>query len=141
MKGYWKRPDETAKAIMPDGFLRTGDIAVMDEKGFFRIVDRKKDTIVVSGFKVYPNEVEEVVAMHRGVLDVGAVGVPDANSGEAVKIFVVKKDANLTAADLVAHCRKSLAAYKVPRRIEFRNDLPKSAIGKVLRRVLREGEP
>jgi long-chain acyl-CoA synthetase len=113
----------------------------MDEKGFIRIVDRKKDTIVVSGFKVYPNEVEEVVAMHRGVLDVGAVGVPDANSGEAVKIFVVKKDANLTAADLVAHCRKSLAAYKVPRHIEFRNDLPKSAIGKVLRRVLREGEP
>ncbi len=141
MKGYWRRPDETAKAIMPDGFLRTGDIAVMDEKGFIRIVDRKKDMIVVSGLKVYPNEVEDVVAMHPGVLDVGAVGVPDANSGEVVKIFVVKRDVNLTAEDLVAHCRKSLAGYKVPRQIEFRKELPKSTIGKILRRVLREDAP
>lgn len=138
MKGYWKRPDETAKVMTADGFLRTGDIATMDESGFVRIVDRKKDMINVSSLKVYPNEVEEVVSMHPGVRDVGAVGVPNPVSGEAVKIVVVKRDPSLTAADLETHCRKYLATYKIPRVIEFRDELPKTAVGKTLRRALRE---
>jgi len=138
MKGYWKRPDETAKVMTTDGFLRTGDIATIDDKGFVRIVDRKKDMINVSGLKVYPNEVEEVVSMHPGVQDVGAVGVPDDKSGEAVKIVVVKRDPSLTAADLETHCRKYLAPYKIPRVVEFRDELPKTALGKILRRALRE---
>ena len=137
MKGYWKRPDETHAVLMPDGFLRTGDIAMMDRDGFVRIVDRKKDLITVSGFKVYPNEVEEVVAAHEGVREVGAVGVPDPNSGEAVKIVVVKKDSNLTAEQLIAHCRKHLTGYKIPRHVEFRAVLPKTNIGKIMRRELR----
>ena len=137
MKGYWKRPDETAKVIMADGFLRTGDVAVMDEKGFIRIVDRKKDMILVSGFNVYPNEVEAVVAMHPGVLEVAAVGVPDEKSGEAVKIFVVKRDEGLTAEMLIAYCRENLTGYKVPRQVEFRSELPKTNVGKILRRALR----
>ncbi len=138
MKGYYNRPEETAKVIMPDGFLRTGDVAVMDERGFVRIVDRKKDMILVSGFNVYPNEVEDVVALHPGVLEVAAVGVPDAKSGEAVKIFVVRKDPGLTAEALIAHCRDSLTGYKVPHYVEFRDELPKTNVGKILRRALRD---
>lgn len=138
MAGYWQRPEETAKVMMADGFLRTGDMATMDIKGFLRIVDRKKDLIDVSGFKVYPNEVEDVIAMHPGVLEVAVIGVPDERSGEAVKAFVVKRDAALTAHDLIAHCRKSLVAYKVPRQIEFRGELPKSNVGKILRRALKD---
>ena len=137
MKGYYNRPEETANVLMPDGFLRTGDVAVMDNKGFIRIVDRKKDMILVSGFNVYPNEVEDVVAMHPGVLEVAAVGVPDEKSGEAVKIFVVRKDPALTPAQLIAHCRENLTGYKVPAHVEFRNELPKTNVGKILRRELR----
>jgi long-chain acyl-CoA synthetase len=138
MKGYWNRPEETAAVIMADGFLRTGDVAVMDEKGFVRIVDRKKDMILVSGFNVYPNEVEAVVAMHPGVMEVAAVGVPDEHSGEAVKLFVVKKDPALTAEQLIAHCKENLTGYKLPRKIEFRSELPKTNVGKILRRALRD---
>ncbi len=138
MKGYYNRPEETAKVIMPDGFLLTGDIAVMDEKGYVRIVDRKKDMILVSGFNVYPNEVEDVVALHPGVVEVAAVGVPHDKSGEAVKIFVVKKDQALTAEALVAFCREHLTGYKVPSQVEFRAELPKSNVGKILRRELRD---
>jgi len=138
MKGYYNRPEETAKVMTPDGFLMTGDIAVMDDKGFVRIVDRKKDMILVSGFNVYPNEIEDVVAQHAGVLEVAAVGVPHAKTGEAVKIFVVKKDPALTAEMLIAHCREHLTAYKVPSQVEFRSELPKSNVGKILRRELRE---
>ncbi|MBK8400570.1 MAG: AMP-binding protein [Propionivibrio sp.] len=137
MKGYYNRPEETAGVLMPDGYLHTGDIAVMDSKGYVRIVDRKKDMILVSGFNVFPSEVENVVAMHPGVLEVATIGVPDERSGEAVKIFVVKKDSALTATELVAHCRELLTAYKVPSHVEFRTDLPKSNVGKVLRRELR----
>ncbi len=138
MKGYWNRPDETAKVMTPDGYLRTGDVATIDADGFLRIVDRKKDMILVSGFNVYPNEVEQVVAMHPHVLEVAAVGVPDEDSGEAVKLYVVKKDPALTAGALIAHCRESLTAYKVPKLVEFLDELPKSNVGKVLRRELRE---
>jgi long-chain acyl-CoA synthetase len=138
MAGYWHRPDETAKVIDKNGWLATGDIGVMDEKGFVRIVDRKKDMILVSGFNVYPNEIEAVVAMHRGVLECAAVGVPDAKSGEAVKLFVVKKDPALTAESVLAHCREQLTGYKCPREVEFRNELPKSNVGKILRRELRD---
>ena len=138
MKGYWRRPDETAKVMMPDGFLRTGDMANMDERGFIHLTDRKKDMIVVSGFKIWPNEIEDVVALHPGVLEVGAVGVPDSYSGEAVKIVVVRKDPELTAEALIEHCRKYLTGYKVPRHVEFRTEIPRSNIGKVLRRALRE---
>jgi long-chain acyl-CoA synthetase len=138
MAGYWQRPEETAAVMFGDGFLRTGDVGVMDAKGFIRIVDRKKDMILVSGFNVYPNEVEAVVAMHPGVLEVAAIGVPDVKSGEAVKIFVVKKDPALTAEALVAHCRESLTSYKVPHQVEFRDELPKTNVGKILRRALKE---
>jgi len=138
MKGYYNRPEETAKVMTADGFLMTGDIAVMDERGFIRIVDRKKDMILVSGFNVYPNEIEDVVAQHAGVLEVAAVGVPHAKSGEAVKIFVVKKDPALTAEALIAHCREHLTGYKVPGQVEFRSELPKSNVGKILRRELRD---
>ncbi|HET6718731.1 MAG TPA: long-chain-fatty-acid--CoA ligase [Rhodocyclaceae bacterium] len=138
MAGYWQRPEETAQAIGADGFLRTGDVGVMDAKGFIRIVDRKKDMILVSGFNVYPNEVEAVVAMHPGVFEVAAVGVPDDKTGEAVKLYVVKKDPALTAEALVAHCRESLTAYKVPHQVEFRSELPKTNVGKILRRALKE---
>jgi long-chain acyl-CoA synthetase len=138
MAGYWNRPDETAKVIDEDGWLATGDIGVMDERGFVRIVDRKKDMILVSGFNVYPNEVEAVVAMHPGVLECAAIGVPDAKSGEAVKLFVVRKDPALTADGVVAHCREHLTGYKCPRDIEFRTELPKSNVGKILRRELRD---
>ncbi len=138
MRGYWNRPEETAKVMTPDGFLRTGDIGVVDEKGYTRIVDRKKDMILVSGFNVYPNEIEDVVALHPGVLEIAAVGVSDEKSGEAVKIVVVRKDPGLTAEALIEHCRQRLTAYKVPRRVEFRTELPKTNVGKILRRALRE---
>jgi long-chain acyl-CoA synthetase len=137
MQGYWNQPGETANVMMADGFLRTGDIAAMDAQGFLRISDRKKDMIMVSGFKVFPNEVEAVVAMHPGVLEVAAVGVPNEHSGEAVKIVVVKKDPSLTAEDLIAYCRTSLTKYKVPHIVEFRAELPKTNVGKILRRALR----
>ena len=138
MKGYYNRPDETAKVLMPDGFLRTGDVAVIDEQGFVRIVDRKKDMILVSGFNVYPNEVEAVVAMHPAVLEVAAIGVPDDKSGEAVKVFIVRKDPSLTADAVLAHCRENMTGYKVPRFVEFREELPKTNVGKILRRALRD---
>jgi long-chain acyl-CoA synthetase len=138
MAGYWNRPDETAKVLDKDGWLATGDIGMMDERGFVRIVDRKKDMILVSGFNVYPNEIEAVVVTHPGVLECAAIGVPDAKSGEAVKLFVVKRDENLTAEELLAHCRAKLTGYKCPREVEFRNELPKSNVGKILRRELRD---
>ncbi|MFN4062868.1 long-chain-fatty-acid--CoA ligase [Azoarcus communis] len=137
-RGYWNRPEDTARAFTPDGFFRTGDIAVMDQDGFVTIVDRKKDMILVSGFNVYPNEVEDVVASHPGVMEVAAIGVPSEHSGEAVKVFVVRKDPALTEADLIAHCRKNLTGYKVPHLIEFRDELPKTNVGKILRRMLRD---
>ena len=138
MQGYWERPDETAEVISGDGWLRTGDMATVDGEGYLRIVDRKKDMIIVSGFNVYPNEIEDVVAMHPGVLEVGAVGVPDERSGEAPKIVVVKKDPGLTSEALLEHCREQLTGYKVPRHVEFRDELPKTNVGKVLRRELRD---
>ena len=138
MAGYWNRPDETAKVMTPDGFFMTGDIGVMNEKGYVRIVDRKKDMILVSGFNVYPNEIEAVVAMHPGVLEGAAVGVPDEKSGEAVKLFVVKRDPSLTADALLAFCRTQLTGYKMPRDVEFRTELPKTNVGKILRRELRD---
>ncbi|EGL66461.1 acyl-CoA synthetase [Agrobacterium sp. ATCC 31749] len=137
MAGYWQRPDETAKAITADGFFRSGDMGFMDERGYTKIVDRKKDMILVSGFNVYPNEVEEVAASHPGVLECAAIGVPDEHSGETVKLFVVKKDQSLTEAELKAFCAKNLTNYKRPKIIEFRTDLPKSNVGKILRRELR----
>ncbi|HEX9397609.1 MAG TPA: long-chain-fatty-acid--CoA ligase [Burkholderiales bacterium] len=138
MKGYWQRPDESAKVLSADGFLLTGDVGVMDEKGFVRIVDRKKDMILVSGFNVYPNEIEQVVAMHPGVLEVAAIGVPDEHSGEVPKIFVVRKDPQLTEQDLLEHCKKELTGYKRPKYVEFRTELPKTNVGKILRRALRD---
>jgi len=138
MQGYWRHPEETENVLGLDGFLRTGDLATVDDKGFVRIVDRKKDMILVSGFNVYPNEIEDVVALHVGVLEVGAVGVPDPKSGEAVKIVVVRRQADLTAEALISHCRSHLTGYKIPRYVEFRSELPKTNIGKILRRALRE---
>jgi long-chain acyl-CoA synthetase len=138
MKGYWKRPEETARVLDGKGFLATGDIGTVDEKGFVRLVDRKKDMIIVSGFNVYPSEVEAVVAMHPGVLECAAVGVADEHSGEAVKLFVVGKDSSLTEEDLRRHCQDKLTGYKRPRYIEFRKELPKTNVGKILRRALRE---
>ena len=137
MRGYWNKPEENAKCFTPDGYLRTGDVAVMDDRGYFKIVDRKKDMILVSGFNVYPNEIENVVALHPGVLEVACIGVPDDKSGEAVKVFVVKKDAALTVEALREHCKQNLTGYKVPKLIEFRDSLPKSPVGKILRRELR----
>ncbi len=137
MKGYWRRDDATAEVMTEDGFFRTGDIAVMDANGFFRIVDRKKDMILVSGFNVYPNEIEAVVAAMEGVLECACIGVPDERSGEAVKLFVVKNDPDLSAEAVKAHCRAELTRYKVPRQIEFIDALPKSTVGKILRRELR----
>ena len=138
MSGYWNRPDETAKVMTADGYFRTGDIGVMDEKGYTKIVDRKKDMILVSGFNVYPNEIEEVLASHPGVLECAVIGVPDAKSGEAVKAFVVKKDPSVTAEDIIKFAATQLTAYKVPKQIEFRADLPKTNVGKILRRELRD---
>ena len=142
MRGYWNRPDETAKVFTADGWLRTGDMGFMDERGYFRITDRKKDMIVVSGFKVFPNQIEDVVMLHPGVVEVAAIGVPDEKSGEVVKIVVVRKDPTLTAEALLEHCRKHLTGYKVPKIVEFRSEpLPKTNIGKILRRQLREPPP
>ncbi|MDH2238390.1 long-chain-fatty-acid--CoA ligase [Pigmentiphaga sp. GD03639] len=139
MPGYWNMPDETARVMTADGFFKTGDIGIMDERGYIRIVDRKKDMILVSGFNVYPNEVEAVVSQHPGVLECAAIGVPDEHSGEAVKVVVVKRDPALTEQDLKAFCRDRLTGYKRPRYIEFRSELPKSNVGKILRRELRTG--
>jgi len=138
MKGYWKRPDETAQVLTEDGFLHTGDIGIMDDKGFIRIVDRKKDMILVSGFNVYPNEIEQVVAMHPGVLECAVIGVADEHSGEVPKVYVVRKDPQLTEHDVLEHCRKELTGYKRPKYVEFRTELPKTNVGKILRRALRE---
>jgi long-chain acyl-CoA synthetase len=140
MAGYWNRPDETAKVMTPDGFFKSGDIGIMDEQGYTKIVDRKKDMIIVSGFNVYPNEVEGVVAMHPGVVECAAIGVPDAKSGEAVKVFVVRKDPALTEAELMDFCKQHLTGYKKPKFIVFRDELPKTNVGKILRRELRDAE-
>ncbi len=140
MKGYWQRPEETARVLSDDGWLKTGDVAQMDEDGFFRIVDRLKDMILVSGFNVFPNEIETVIAGHEGVLEVGVIGVPDQSGGEIVKAVIVKKDPALDAAAITAHCRENLTAYKVPKLIEFRDELPKTNVGKILRRELRESQ-
>ncbi|CAG9210716.1 fatty acyl-CoA synthetase [Paraburkholderia sabiae] len=139
MAGYWNRPDETAKVMTADGFFRSGDIATINADGFVKIVDRKKDMILVSGFNVYPNEIEDVVAKHPGVFEVAAVGVPDEHSGEAVKLYIVKKDDAITDADIFAYCKTQLTGYKRPRTVEFRKELPKSNVGKILRRELRDG--
>jgi len=138
MVGYWNRPDETAKVMTPDGFFKSGDIGIMDERGFTKIVDRKKDMILVSGFNVYPNEVEAVVAMHPGVLECACIGVPDEKTGEAVKVFVVRKDPSLTAEQVLTYCKENLTGYKKPKYVEFRDDLPKTNVGKILRRELRD---
>ncbi len=138
MAGYWNRPDETAKVMTPDGFFKSGDMGFMDDRGFTKIVDRKKDMILVSGFNVYPNELEEIVALHPGVLEVAAVGVPDEHSGEAPKLFIVKKDPNLTVEALNAYCKENFTGYKRPKYIEFRTELPKTNVGKILRRELRD---
>jgi len=138
MTGYWNRPDETAKVMTPDGFFKSGDVGIMDERGYVRIVDRKKDMILVSGFNVFPNEVEGVVAGLSGVLECAAIGVPDAHSGEAVKLFIVRKDPELTEQQVRDWCNENLTGYKRPRHIEFRNELPKTNVGKILRRELRD---
>lgn len=138
MKGYWKKPEETAFVLDEKGWLKTGDVAIMDEQGFFKIVDRKKDMILVSGFNVFPNEIESVIATCPGVMEVGVIGIEDAKSGEAVKAVIVRNDDSLTEQDVIAHCRQELTSYKVPRQIEFRTELPKTNVGKILRRELRE---
>jgi long-chain acyl-CoA synthetase len=138
MKGYWQRPDETARSIDAGGFFHTGDVGVMDEEGYIRIVDRKKDMILVSGFNVYPNEIEQVVAMHPGVLEVAAIGVPDEHSGEVPKLFIVTKDPSLTDKDVLEFCKDKLTGYKRPKHVEFRTELPKTNVGKILRRALRD---
>ncbi|AOK31034.1 MULTISPECIES: AMP-binding protein [Burkholderia] len=140
MRGYWQRPDETAKVLDADGWLATGDIGVMDEQGFIRLIDRKKDMILVSGFNVYPNEIEEVLAAHPGIREAAAIGIPDPSRGELIKVFVVPRDASLSADDVLAYCRKNLTGYKMPKLVEFRNELPQSNVGKTLRRVLRDEE-
>jgi long-chain acyl-CoA synthetase len=137
MAGYWGRPDETALVMLEGGWLRTGDVGHIDAEGYVFIEDRKKDVIVVSGFKVYPNEIEDVAATQRGVREVAAIGVPDKQSGEAVKLFVVRSDPKLTEADVIAHARANLTGYKIPRHVEFLDELPKSNVGKVLRRALK----
>jgi long-chain acyl-CoA synthetase len=138
MEGYWQNPDETAKVMLPGGWFRTGDIGRMDENGFFYIEDRKKDMILVSGFNVYPNEIEGIVVEMDGILEAAAIGVPNEHSGEVVKLFVVRNDPNVTESDVEAYCRENLAGYKIPKEIEFRDDLPKTNVGKILRRALRD---
>jgi long-chain acyl-CoA synthetase len=138
MAGYWQRPDETAKVMTADGYFKSGDIGVMDERGYFRIVDRKKDMVLVSGFNVYPNEVEELVMQLPGVAECAVVGVPDEKTGEAVKLVIVKRDPALTEEQVRGFCRGNLTGYKQPRVIEFRTDLPKTPVGKILRRELRD---
>jgi long-chain acyl-CoA synthetase len=138
MAGYWQRPDETARVMTADGYFRSGDIGIVNEQGFFKIVDRKKDMILVSGFNVYPNEIEDVVGMMPGVLEAACVGVPDDKQGEAIKLVIVKKDAALTEGQVREHCRANLTGYKQPKVVEFRTDLPKTPVGKILRRELRD---
>ena len=138
MAGYWQRPDETAKVMTPDGFFKTGDIGTVDERGYYKIVDRKKDMVLVSGFNVYPNEVEDVIAMHPGVLECAVIGVPDTASGEAVKAFVVRRDPALTEQELMKFVAEQLTNYKRPKIVEFRDELPKTPVGKILRRALRD---
>jgi long-chain acyl-CoA synthetase len=138
MAGYWQRPDETAKVMTADGFFKTGDIGVMDVRGFFKIVDRKKDMILVSGFNVFPTELEDVIGQMAGVMECACVGVSDAKSGEAVKLVIVRKDPALTESDVRAYCKENLTGYKQPKVVEFRDELPKTPVGKVLRRELRE---
>jgi long-chain acyl-CoA synthetase len=138
MAGYWNRPDETARAMTADGFFKSGDVGLMNEAGFVKIVDRKKDMILVSGFNVYPNEIEDVVAKHPGVFEVVAVGVPDEQTGEAVKLFVVKREPALSETDIFSFCKEQLTGYKRPKLIEFRTELPKTNVGKILRRALRD---
>jgi long-chain acyl-CoA synthetase len=140
MAGYWNRPEDTAKVLPGDGWLRTGDIGRMDPAGFVFMEDRKKDVIVVSGFKVYPSEVEDAAVRQPGVREAAAIGIPDAQSGEVVKLFVVRKDPSITEAQVIAHARANLTGYKVPRKVEFLDELPKSNVGKVLRRELKERE-
>ncbi|MEM5368810.1 AMP-binding protein [Paraburkholderia azotifigens] len=140
MKGYWNRPEETAKVLDDDGWLATGDIGVMDSRGYIRLIDRKKDMILVSGFNVYPNEIEDVIAMHPDVREVAAIGIPDVAQGERVKVFVVRRNPSLTEEQVIAHCRKNLTGYKVPKVVEFRDDLPQTNVGKILRRELRDQE-
>ena len=138
MAGYWQRPDETAKSMTPDGFFKTGDVGVMDERGYFKIVDRKKDMILVSGFNVYPTELEDVVSSMPGVMECACVGVADAKTGEAVKLVIVKKDQAVTEAQVRAFCKENLTGYKQPKVVEFRAELPKTPVGKILRRELRD---
>ena len=138
MQGYWNRPEETAKVMTDDGFFKTGDMGFMDDKGYFQIVDRKKDMILVSGFNVYPNEIEEVIANHPKVFECAAIGQKDERSGEVVKLFVVKEDDTLTRDELMIFCKENFAGYKRPKFIEFRDDLPKSNVGKILRKDLRQ---
>jgi long-chain acyl-CoA synthetase len=138
MKGYWQREDETAKVMTADGFFRTGDVGVVDARGYFRIVDRKKDMILVSGFNVYPTEIEDVLSRHPGVLECAAVGVPDEKTGEAVKVVIVKRNEALSEGDVRRYCEDQLTGYKKPKVVEFRKELPKSTVGKILRRELRE---
>jgi len=138
MAGYWQRPDETEKVMTADGFFRSGDIGVVDERGYFKIVDRKKDMILVSGFNVYPNEVEDVVGQMPGVLECAAVGIADAKAGEAVKLVIVRSNPGVTDADVRAYCEANLTGYKRPKLVEFRDTLPKTNVGKILRRELRE---
>jgi len=140
MAGYWQRPDETAKVMTPDGYFKTGDVGIMDERGFFRIVDRKKDMILVSGFNVYPTEIEDVVAGLDGVLECACVGMADAQTGEAVKLVIVRKKPELTEAQVRAYCRENLTGYKQPKIIEFRTEMPKTPVGKILRRELRDAK-
>ena len=138
MAGYWQRPDETAKVMTPDGYFKSGDVGTMDERGFFKIVDRKKDMILVSGFNVYPTELEDVVSQMPGVMECACVGVADAKSGEAVKLVIVKKDPALTEAQVRAYCKEAMTGYKQPKVVEFRTELPKTPVGKILRRELRD---
>ena len=138
MAGYWQRPDETEKVMTPDGFFRSGDIGIVDERGYFKIVDRKKDMILVSGFNVYPNEIEDVVTQMPGILECAAVGVSDAKAGEAVKLVIVRSNPGVTEADVRAYCEANLTGYKRPKKVEFRNELPKTNVGKILRRELRD---
>jgi len=138
MAGYWQRPDETAKVMTPDGYFKSGDIGIIDDNGFFKIIDRKKDMILVSGFNVYPNEIEEVVGQLEGVMECACVGMPDEKSGEAVKLVIVKKNPSLTESQVQAYCAANLTGYKQPKVIEFRTELPKTPVGKILRRELRD---
>ena len=138
MEGYWQRPADTEEVMLAGGWLRTGDIGRMDQDGYLWIEDRKKDMILVSGFNVYPNEIENVIVEMEGILEAAAIGIPDERSGEIVKVFVVRTDPSITEQDVIAHCRTNLTGYKRPKLVEFRDELPKTNVGKILRRALRE---